>query len=74
MKRIFNVPADLMPEFSEMVSENELANEIIGKNDDDDIIVEINHRSNQKGEVLELVDWLEENNDSIDGKDSESDD
>lgn len=62
MKRLFEVAAEQMPEFSEMLSENELANEVIGKNDDDEIIIEVNHRSNQKGEILELVDWLEENN------------
>jgi hypothetical protein len=62
MKRTFNVAADLMPEFSELISDNELANELIGRTEDDEIIVEVNYRSNQKGEILELVDWLEENN------------
>jgi len=57
--RIFEVPSEVMVDFSEKLDELELSNQIVGKNDSDEIIVEVYYSHQQKSEVLDLVDWLE---------------
>lgn len=71
MNKLFNVPSHMLGDFSEMLVENELVNEIKGRTDDDEIIIEVNYRSDQKGSILDLVEWLE---DSIEAEDDSDDD
>jgi uncharacterized protein (DUF608 family) len=68
MKRVFFVQAGLMPEFSDLLAENNLANEIVGSTDDSEIEIEVHYRANQSNEILELVDWLEENSEIEDSE------
>lgn len=72
MERIFTVAAEFMPEFSDLLVENELANEISGTTEDSAVVIVVNYRIDQKGAVLDLVDWLEEKN--SEGDDDEDDD
>ena len=71
MNKLFNVPSHMLGDFSEMLVENELVNEIKGRTDDDEIIIEVNYRSDQKGSILDLVEWLE---DTIEAEDDSDDD
>lgn len=45
MKKFFNVPSELLADFSEMLVENELVNELKGSNAEGEIMVEVNYRS-----------------------------
>ena len=58
--KTFEVPSELLPEFSGLLAELELVNEIMGTNDDDEIIVEVSYGNKQKKSLKELSDWLEE--------------
>jgi hypothetical protein len=58
--KTFEVPSELLPEFSGLLAELELVNEIMGTNDDDEIIVEVSYGNKQKESLKELSDWLEE--------------
>lgn len=60
MKRLFEIPAEHMPDFAEILSENELANKVQGRNEDDDIVVEVNYHTSQASVILELIDWMDE--------------
>ncbi len=75
MKKFFNVPSELLADFSEMLVENELVNELKGSNAEGEIMVEVNYRSDQKGSILELIEWLddaiEDDQDQDDEDDSE---
>ena len=57
--RIFEVPNADMLDFAEKINELELSNQIVGRNDSDEIIVEVYYSHQQKSEVLDLVDWLQ---------------
>lgn len=59
--RIFEVPSELMLDFSEKLDELELSNQINGRNDHDEVIIEVYYSHEKKGEVLDLVDWFQEN-------------
>ena len=72
MKRTFEVPTENVAEFSEMLVENELCNEITGTNENGDVVVEVNYRIDQKGAILDLVEWMDEIESSLDD-DSEDD-
>jgi hypothetical protein len=61
MDKIFTVPTDLMAEFSDLLSENELANEISGSTEEGDVVVVVRYRTDQKGSILDLIEWLDEN-------------
>jgi len=58
--KTFEVPSELLPEFSGLLAELELVNEIQGTNDDDEIIVEVSYGTKQKEALEELSDWLED--------------
>ena len=59
--KLFNVPTDLLVEFSEMLVDNELVNEIKGSTEDESIVIEVSYGSDQKGPIHDLTEWLEEN-------------
>jgi hypothetical protein len=59
--KLFNVPTDLLVEFSEMLVDNELVNEIKGSTEDESIVIEVSYGSDQKGSIHDLTEWLEEN-------------
>ncbi len=59
MKTKFEVPADSVVEFAEILSENELTNEIIGVTDDDELIIEVQFDKSQFNAVEELDELVE---------------
>ncbi|PZX12868.1 hypothetical protein LX69_02824 [Breznakibacter xylanolyticus] len=71
--KIFEVPTELLAEFSELLSENELVNEIQGSTEDDEIIIEVSYSAKQKAAIHELEDWLEDALDELDEEDEDED-
>ena len=58
--RIFEVLSEDVLDFAERLDELELSNQIVGRNDSDELIVEVYYSHQQKSEVLDLVDWLQD--------------
>jgi len=58
-KKQFSVPADLMADFAGKLDEFDLDNEIKGTTDDGDISVIVHYNSDQRLDVFELTEWLE---------------
>jgi len=55
MDKIFTVPTDLMAEFADLLSENELANEVTGSTEDGtSVVVMVRYRTDQKGSILDF--------------------
>lgn len=67
--KTFYVPTELLAEFSEMLVDNGLVNEIKGTNDNE-IIIEVSYSNDQKGSILDLTEWLEENTQDEQDEDS----
>jgi len=57
--KTFEVPADNMSEFAEIIGNHELNNTIQGINDDNEIIVEVHYEPEERTAVFELMDMLE---------------
>ena len=72
--KVFEVPSELLPEFSGLLAELELVNEIQGTNDDDEIIVEVSYGTKKKEAIKELSDWLDEALEDFYEDDEEEDD
>lgn len=63
MKTEFNVPTNSIIEFSEILAENELENEIIGTTDDNELIVEVRFEKSEFDAVEQLEHLVESTND-----------
>lgn len=59
-KATFEVPSDLMGDFTEKLTELELTNSIIGTTEDDEIQVEVYYEKDESDAVDELETFLEE--------------
>lgn len=64
-KAIFEVPSEVMGEFTEKLTDLELENSIVGKNDEDEIEIEVLYEKNESKQVDELETFLEELKDSV---------
>ena len=72
MRRItLEVPSQVIGDFTEKLTEMELENSIIGKNDDDEIEIEIAYEKDQASQVGELEDYLDELIDGLEGEEEE---
>jgi hypothetical protein len=62
----FEVPIDIIAEFSAALDEHSLTNEINGVNDEGEILIEISYEKNERESILVLMelldDYEEENN------------
>jgi hypothetical protein len=59
-KASFEVPAEVIGDFIEKMTELELRNTILGKNEDDEIEVEVHYDKEEASDVDELESYLEE--------------
>jgi len=59
MKKSFSVSAEAMTEFADKLSEKDLANEIVGANEDGEIEITVHYDSDQRLDVFELSEWWE---------------
>jgi hypothetical protein len=57
--RTFEVPADSMTEFAEIIGNNDLDNTIQGINDDEEIIVDVHYEADERQTVFELMELLD---------------
>ena len=64
--RTFEVPADSMTEFAEIIGNNELDNDIQGINDDNEIIVDVYYEPDDRLAVFELTELLDPDGDDDD--------
>lgn len=59
MKKEFNVPADSMVEFADLLAEHDLNNEILGSTENDQVIVSVQFDKNDFEAVEELEESFE---------------
>jgi hypothetical protein len=60
-KRTFEIPAEQLAEFAEMLSDRGIENEIDGKTENDEIIINVYYDPGEREFILELIEWCEEN-------------
>jgi hypothetical protein len=71
MRKItFEVPSEVIGDFTEKMTDLELENSIVGKTDDDEILVEVLYDKSEITEVDELEEYLSS---LIDGMEDEDD-
>ncbi|MGQ0828784.1 MAG: hypothetical protein ACT4ON_10355 [Bacteroidota bacterium] len=74
MRRIaFEVPIEVIADFTEKLTELELENSIIGRNDDDEIEVVVFYERDKTKQVDELEEYLEELKDGLEDEETEQD-
>jgi hypothetical protein len=56
--RTFEVPADSMVEFAELLDESNLSNTIHGTNEDDEIIIDVHYESGERQAVFKIMELL----------------
>jgi hypothetical protein len=56
----YEVPADLMPDFAKIVEEWDIACSVIGVNEDEMVILEVDYEPEEKEAIHELADLIEE--------------
>ena len=61
--RTFEVPAEQMPEFAEIIGDHELDNDIQGINDDNEIIIDVFYEPEERLAVFELTELLDPEDD-----------
>ncbi len=59
-KAEFAVPSEVMAEFAEKLANQNLDNEIVGTNDDFEVLVEVEYERDQSEEIDELEEYLSE--------------
>lgn len=67
----FEVPSEVIGDFTEKLTELELENSIVGKTQDDEIEVEVYYEKSESKQVDELEEYLEK---LIDGIEEDEDD
>ena len=69
----FEVPQEVIGDFTEKLTELELENSIVGKTEDDEIKVEVHYEKNESKQVDELEEYLEELINNLDEEEEEED-
>jgi hypothetical protein len=59
--KIFTIPKDSMVEFSDKLTDLELTNEITGITEDEEITIEVSYEPDEKQNVFDLMEWVEDN-------------
>ena len=59
-KAEFEVPAEVFGDFAEKLTELELDNRVLGRNEDNEIEIEVNYSKAEAGLIDKLEDYLEE--------------
>ncbi|MGZ4055196.1 MAG: hypothetical protein ACXVPU_07320 [Bacteroidia bacterium] len=72
-KITLEVPSELIGEFTEKLTELELENSITGKNEDDEILVEIHYEKDETSAIDELEEFLEEQKTELEEEETEED-
>ncbi len=70
-KAEFAVPSEVMAEFAEKLANQNLDNEIVGTNDDFEVLVEVEYEKDQSKEIDELEEYLNELREQIEEENEE---
>ena len=69
--RTFNVPIDSTVVFAELIAEYDLEGIIIGRNEDDELLVKVEYEPEEHSQaILEMIEYIE----NLDSEYSEGDD
>ncbi|MBA2611914.1 MAG: hypothetical protein H0U95_08090 [Bacteroidetes bacterium] len=69
----FEVPSEIIGDFTEKLTELELDNTIAGKTDDGEIIVQVSYEKDEADKIDELEEHLEELIEGIEEEEEEED-
>ncbi len=72
--RRFEVPKDFIGSFFTALEETDLSSELIEVSEDDEIIVEIEYVEQQRDDVMNLIELLDEYLAQLDDEEEEDDD
>lgn len=67
----FEVPSEIFGDFSEKLAETGLDNRVLGRNEDDEIEVEVYYDKSDAGVIDELEEHLEELKENLSGEEEE---
>jgi predicted CopG family antitoxin len=70
-KAIFEVPSEVIGEFTEKLTDLELENSIVGKNDEEEIEIEVLYEKDESKQVDELEAFLEELKEDFENSDED---
>lgn len=73
-KATFEVPNEVIGDFTEKLTQLELDNSIVGTNEEEEIIIEVHYEKEEARQVDELEDFLEALKDSLEEVDDDADD
>jgi hypothetical protein len=75
MRKIeFEVPSEVFGDFTEKLAETRLDNRVLGKNEDDEIEIEVFYEKSDAGLIDELEEHLEDLKENLSGEEEEDDD
>lgn len=75
MRKIeFEVPSEVFGDFTEKLTETGLANQVLGRNEDDEIEIEVFYEKNDAGLIDELEDHLSDLIENLSGEEEEDED
>ena len=55
----FEVAQEQIVAFCELIEEHELENQIIGTNDENEIVIDVNYEDKERSAVMELIELIE---------------
>lgn len=73
-KAEFEVPSEVMAEFAEEMASRDLDNKVIGTNEDNEIVVEVNYKREESKSVDELEKILDNLREQIEEEEEEEED
>ena len=74
MRKIeFEVPTEVFGDFSEKLSETGLDNRVLGRNDDNEIEIEVLYDKSDAGSIDELEEFLAELKEGLEKEDEDED-
>lgn len=72
-KAEFEVPAEVFGDFAEKLTELELDNRVLGRNEDNEIEIEVSYSKTEAGLIDKLEDFLEELIENLEGEEDDED-
>lgn len=70
----FEVPSEIFGDFSEKLAETGLDNRVLGRNEDDEIEVEVYYEKSDAGAIDELEEHLEDLKENLSSEEDEDED
>ena len=75
MRKIeFEVPTEVFGDFTEKLEETGLKNCVLGRNEDDEIEIEVYYEKEEASEIDQLEEYLEELKDTLSEEEEEEED